>query len=60
MLAVSDRQLARRVWAAVSALHGALLVCAVLLSVEAMFVVKHGRLPVGSGEMWNWLLGLML
>lgn len=22
------------------------------------FIVNFGRLPVGSGELWNWILGL--
>jgi hypothetical protein len=27
------------------------------LSLFCSFVLTHGRMPVGSGEVWNWLFG---
>jgi hypothetical protein len=35
-----------------------ILVALALFSIAVLvsFTVKHGRLPLGSGEVWNWIL----
>jgi hypothetical protein len=30
----------------------------VLLSMEGWFIAQHHRLPLGSGEVWNWWMGI--
>jgi hypothetical protein len=37
---------------------GLVAFCLSILAVWAWFLMDHGRLPVGSGEVINWLFGL--
>jgi hypothetical protein len=34
------------------------LVVVPLLLPDVAFIVSQGRFPMGSGEVWNWVLGL--
>jgi hypothetical protein len=29
------------------------------LGLLCLFIFMHGRLPMGSGEVWNWIFGLV-
>jgi len=35
-----------------------ILLCGGLMLEFIEFTFKHRRLPVGAGEVWNWLMGL--